>query len=167
MEAQPRKSEFQINCLTIRKYFTSKYYTKYDEEYPPDKIAIELSLLKRLLSKYSPYTLLEAMDLFINTFPMDKTRILYFCSLKVLTSRFGNLIKLNDVMKYKRFLPFYGEDIEQVKSLIQEFSNYANALSLSYEEINRKNEILRMLEEIDAKRAGREDVVLSQELEIL
>jgi hypothetical protein len=112
-------------------------------------------LLKRLLSKYSPYTILEAIDLFIKNTTKDKTAITYFSTSKVFNSKFRNLIKIDEIVKYKRYLPFYDEDAVIVGELLQEFSSYANANSLSQEELNRKDEIIKLLERIDIKRAER------------
>ena len=145
----------------LRDYFAGKYYSKFYRDYPEDKFHIELILFKRLLSQYSYYLILEAIDLFFQQVPIDKADISYFAATKTFTNRFRNLIKLESIIEYRRFLPFYGEDKELVGSLIQEYVNYLIAISLSSEEVSRKAEILLQLGEINAKRIGREKSLLN------
>jgi hypothetical protein len=151
MVAQPKKYE-ELNCLSIWKYFASKFYLKYNSFYPNDRFSIELVYLKRALTKYSPYLLLEAIDIFIEKMPSQKCSILYLLSPKFFTRKFHDLIVLNDIAKYKRFLPFYGDDKNTVDDLIQEYTCYVCAYSLSTAELSRKKEILKLLEVLDAER---------------
>jgi hypothetical protein len=151
MVAQRKKHE-ELNCLSIWKYFASKFYLKYNSFYPNDRFSIELVYLKRALTKYSPYLLLEAIDVSIEKMPSQKCSILYLLSSKFFTRKFHDLIILNDIVKYKRFLPFYGNDQNTVDDLIQEYTCYACAYSLSAAELSRKKEILKLLEVLDAER---------------
>jgi hypothetical protein len=155
MEQLQQKVKCEINCRTLRNYFTSGYYLKFWEYYPDDKIGQESLLLKRLLSKYSPYTILEAIDIFLRNTTKDKAVITYFSTSKVFNSKFRNLIKIDDIVKYKRYFTFYEEDTTVVGELLQEYSSYVNANSLSQEELDRKDEIIKLLERIDIKRAER------------
>ena len=82
-------------------------------------------------------------------------------------NKFHDLIIINSIVKYKRFLPFYKENQNQADDLIQEYICYANALSLSSIELNRKEEILKMLEEIDAERIRTACTVIDEESEVL
>jgi len=149
-----------MNCIDLRKYFVSKYYQKYCNDYPDDRLTVELVLLKRLLKKYSFYTILDAIDQFIKVSNLDTARIFYFS--KIFQSRFRNLIKIDEIVIYKRFLPFYEDDKEEVGQLLQEYNSYANALSLSHSEILRKKEILIILEEINAKRLRRKNYFITE-----
>jgi hypothetical protein len=162
MATRQKKIIIEMNCLSIRKYFASKYYSKFDKDYPDDKLMLELVLLKKLLKSYSPYTILEAIDLFMKYATIDVAKIIYFSSSRVFGSKFKNLVKINDIIKYKRFLPFYEEDKEEASKLLHEYSSYASAISLSQEDLARKEEILRILEEIDAKRFRRESNIVTQ-----
>jgi hypothetical protein len=165
MVVQQKKS-VDLSCSSLRKYFVSKYYSKFKVDYPNDKLAIELVLLKRSLNKYSPYLLLEAIDIFIKSTTVQKCSILYFLSNDFFISKFHELIIINNIIKYKRFLPFY-HNPDAVDSLIQEYTSYVNALSLSQEELNRKEEILRLLGEIDAERIRATNIISNEEPEAI
>jgi len=156
-----------MNCLALRKYYSGKYYYRFGREYPETKITVELVLLKRLLKKYTDFTILEAIDRFLNHITGDKASILYFGSQKVFESKFKDIIRLDAIIKYKRLLPFYNEYVDEVGKLIQEFASYANALSLSNEDISRRIEIVNRLEEIDAERIRRKSIELNQGTEVI
>ena len=145
----------------LREYFAGKYYSKFYREYPEDKFHSELGMFKRLLSQYSYYLILEAIDLFFQHESIDKATVSYFTATKTFINRFRNLIKLEPIIEYRRFLPFYGEDKELVGSLIQEYICYLIAISLSKEEVNRKAEILHQLGEINAKRIRESSFILN------
>ena len=145
-----------------REYFKSKYCEKYGQEYSDDRLFIELALFKRLLKRHSFYIIIEAIELFLKKTSIDKSTIAYFTSYKSFESMFRDLIKIEAVIKYKRFLPFYGDDKEMAGTLLQEYSSYATAWSLGQEEINRKAEILVLLEEIHAKSVGGEGALINQ-----
>jgi hypothetical protein len=165
MVVQQRKHE-EINCVSIRKYFASRFYIKFNSFYPNDKLAIELVFLKRALQKYSPYLLLDAVDIFIEKIPPKKCSILYLLSQKYFISKFHDLIVINDIAKYKRFLPFYGKDRETVDDLIQEYTCYVCAYSISAIELSRKDEILKLLEVIDAERVRVQSLIIDERSEM-
>jgi hypothetical protein len=150
-----------INCSTLRKYFVSMYSEKFYADYKTSRITVEMILLKRLLNEYSPYLILEAMDEFISKTPVSKISILYFASKKVFPERFKNLIRLKAVIDYQRLLPLYSEqDQATIRRLIQDYKNYAAAISLSQEDIDRKKEIIDILGSLKYAEGDRSSVTI-------
>ena len=156
-----------MNSLGLRKYFVSKYQSKFHSLYASKKFPVEIKLFKLLLDKYSEFLILEAIDQFLENMPMSKASILYFASSKVFSNRFKSLINLSTVIKYQRLIPLYSrEDRAKIKRLIHEYKDYTSALSLNPEDIDRKKEIISMLESLkyeedslNAERSGAESSI--------
>ena len=149
-----------MNSLDLRKYFVSKYQSKFSYAYSNDKFPIEIKLLKNLLDKYSEFLILEAIDQFIDVIPGSKASILYFAKQKVFSSKFKPLINLRDIIKYKRLVPLYDkEDQIKIRRLVHEYKDYIDALSLNQEDVERKKEIVTELEKL---KYGEDSVVLSE-----
>ena len=136
-----------MNSLGLRRYFASRYQSKFHFSYDSKKFPVEVRLLKSLLDKYSEFLILEAIDQFIKEMPVDKANILYFASNKVFHNKFKQLIDLSAVIKYQRLIPLYKkEDQSKIRRLIFEYKDYLAALSLNPEDICRKKEITNELE---------------------
>jgi hypothetical protein len=136
-----------MNSFQIREYFISRYQNKFCRQYIPNiDRQKEIYLINNFKRTHSDYLILEAIDQFINLIPQDKAHIAYFLSLNFFNSKFEFLIRLNDVIKYRRLLPFYPqEDQNKIKRLIQEYEDYSNGFSLSLEDVTRKKEIVSEL----------------------
>ena len=156
-----------MNSIGLRKYFISRYQSTFYSQHNNDKFAIEISFLKKLLDKYSEFLILEAIDQFIGSMPQSKANILYFASPKVFPNKFKHLITLKDVIKYQRLLPLYcKEDQSKIRRLINEYSNYIEVISLNPEDIERKKEIVSLLQNLtpeeellNAERTGTESAL--------
>ena len=134
----------------IRKYWVYKYSETFDESYKTRNYAQEFILLKRLLDKYGEWVILEAIDeLFRNHLSRDFATINFFASKKVFSRKFEHIIKLSDIIKYRRFLLTYPQFLqEKVKRLIQEYGDYSVWEIISDKEKVRKVEIVKELEEL-------------------
>ncbi len=120
-----------MNSFDIRNYWLSKYEDKFNKSYASEKPLIELGMLKRLLNKYSPYLLLEAIDMFLSDIKEEKASIILFASNKFFNSYFEELIKEKDIVKYQRMISWYSKDNQTlIRSLIQEYKNFVYAISL-------------------------------------
>jgi len=131
----------------LRNYYASKYLSKFHHPYESEYQRQEIFMLCNLLKHYSEYTILEAIDRFIGKTLRSKANIAYFASSKVFPSMFQDLIREDKVTKYIRFLPFYSEDDrKKMRRLLQEYSDYSQSYSLSQEDLDRKNQIIKELE---------------------
>jgi hypothetical protein len=88
--------------------------------------------------------------------PESKASINYFSTSAVFDSMFLSLIKMQDILPFKRNydMKVYQEDVIEVKWLLDEYTDYALAMFPTSEDKERKKEILERLGEIDAKRLG-------------
>ena len=131
----------------LRSYFASKYRQKFNKQYRSRQKWPELSLLSKLLTNYSHYVILEAIDRFISEIDEKRAHICYFASDKVFRDKFSDLIRKKQLVKYQRLLPFYSEEDQKViKKLLWEYDTYLSAISLNPEDLKRKEEIIRVLE---------------------
>jgi hypothetical protein len=136
-----------MNCSDLRKYWCSKYSNRFGVLYKSDKISIELVWLKRLNEKYGSYTVLNAIDKFIDNSNIKISTILYFANPKYFESKFKLQNGLYNISKYIRFLPFFTENVPRIKSLIEEYRICSHEMSTDYDLI-RKQEILKELENL-------------------
>lgn len=150
--------------VELFKYFYSKYQSVFKTKYTSCNPGKEIYLLGSLLRKYSEYTILEAIDMFLGMIQQDKATISYFASNNVFSNKFSELIKLDKVSKYRRLSRAYHQDPQlEVNKLLQEYYGYINAISLSNEDVERKQRILMLLEEIDiAERFGVTNLISSK-----
>lgn len=146
---QPEK----VTSLTLRKYFGSLYFNRFGKSYKSNNFVLDLTMLKRLLNKYSQYLIMEAMDLFVRSTPEIRCTLNIFCYQKTFEKRFADLLKINSIVKYKRMLPVYGNLNLQVKmqKLLKEYEDIALASSISTKEAIRLEEILKIMEYIHEK----------------
>ena len=113
------------------------------ENCPKNNFQKDLFLFKRLLTKYSPYSILEGIDNYLSK--GDSKGISYFYTW--FPTSF--IAKQNKINKYVRFLPFFPPSIQsRVSSLIIEYGDYLFAEILSDDEIKRKLKIEKELEEL-------------------
>jgi len=105
--------------------------------------------LKRLLTTYNKYLLLEAIDIFFKNIKKEKASLLLFSSNKFFPEYFKNLIKEKDTIQYQRMLPWYSEENQtKIRKLLQLYGNYLYALSLCQEEIDEMQSIRENLKDI-------------------
>lgn len=142
-----------MNPYSLRVYWTSKYEDNFEESYPNDRLYIELAQFKRLLKNFNQYIILEAIDQFFSYVDKDKASISLFSSNNYFTSRFSDLIKEKDIIKYKRLLPWYSTDNQTIiKSLVQRYNNYIYALSINKEDLEDMEYIVNRLESIEMEK---------------
>ena len=138
-----------MNAYDLHKYWIAKYEDTFNEQYQSDKIKIEPFLLKRLLTTYNKYLLLEAIDIFFKNIKKEKASLLLFSSNKFFPEYFKNLIKEKDTIQYQRMLPWYSEENQtKIRKLLQLYGNYLYALSLCQEEIDEMQSIRENLKDI-------------------
>lgn len=143
-----------MDAKFLRLYFSKKYQERFNINYISKSSTLDIVLFKALLAKYNEYIILEAIDNFLTVFPKDKASINYFATSKVFESLFKSLILLGPIIKYRRHLKEYSQDIyPKVKSLLDEFTDYSLAMYPSSEEINRKSEIINELEVLSGKKS--------------
>ena len=143
------------NAFSIREYWISKYEGTFKIEYISDKRNIELALFKALINRYNYYLVLEATDRFFATIKKEKATILLFASKKFFESSFGDLTKEIEVVEYYRLLPWYSEENQAtIKDLTQAYRNYSHALSLSQEDIDNMNIIVKRLKDIPIEKGA-------------
>ena len=132
---------------SLRSYFASKYKQKFGKQYHSKNKWSELTLLTKLLDKYSYYLILEAIDRFISEIDLNRASVCYFASDKVFKNKFFDLIRRKEVVKYRRLLPLYSlENQKTIKKLLWEYDTYLGAISLSKEDLDKKKEIISILE---------------------
>ena len=134
-----------MNSKDIRSYWVRKYEEVLGKPYGDSEFIIDLTLFKRLLKSYNEYVVLEAIDRFLENNNVRCKNVRYFSSKNFFEDRFYDIINEQEVIKYKRL---YKNNL-QVKELIEEYENYMNAISLSSEEKERKNEILEKLKNLE------------------
>ena len=131
---------FKITSKDLYYYF---YQRAEKENCPKNNFQKDLFLIKRLLTKYFPYSILEGIDNYLSK--GDSKGISYFYTWFP-TSFIAKQDKIN---KYIRFLPFYSLSIQsRVSSLIMEYRDYLFAEIVADDEIRRKLEIEKELEEL-------------------
>ena len=141
----------KITSPYILRYFANKYKAKFNKNYISTPLIKDLAIIKRLSTKYTPYLVLEAIDLFFESTPIDKASVGYFSACKLFEEGYPMLSIIEPILKYKHLFNYYSPELQpKVQGLIFEFFDYATALSLEDTEIQRKKEIIKELEEIDA-----------------
>jgi hypothetical protein len=140
-----------MNSVGLRKYWDYKYQSVFGEYYAPSNRNLELILFKRLLEQHNEFVILEAIDIFLKRDARNVASVRYFACKKVFDSKFKDLIKCSDVIKYRRFLNTYPKELQdKVRPLITEYQDYCNWETISDDEKIRKSEIVKILmREID------------------
>ncbi len=134
-----------MNSKDIRKYWSYKYSELFNRSYSNATYVLDLTLLKRLITKYGEYVVLEAIDRFLENEKIQYKNIKYFSNSKFFEDRFHDIINEKEIIKYKRLY----KNNPPAQELIQEYSYYINAISLSDSEKLRKIEILEALKGMD------------------
>jgi len=134
-----------MNSKDMRKYWVNKYEEVTGQTYPDSEFIVDLVLLKRLITKYNEYVVLEAIDRFLENNKVKHKTIKYLCSKNFFNERFYDIINEQEVIKYKRLY----RSNPQVKELINEYQNYIDSISLSDSEKERKKEILETLRDLE------------------
>ncbi len=134
---------------SLRQYFIYKYNNKYGDSYDDCKKGLDLKLLKNLTAIYSYDVIYLAINYFFQKIPKQNASILLFSSRRFFDSEFERLIKNKDSAYYIRNINVFPEERrKKITTLLDEYTDYTSALVLSDEEITRKKEILKELEEI-------------------
>ena len=93
------------------------------------------------------------MDLFVKEHDKGTCNISYFATKKVFEDNVKDLLRIKELIKYKRRIPQYSPDkVPLANRLLHEYLQYLNAISLTEEDIERKKEILKTLEEYGSER---------------
>ena len=130
---------FKITSKDLYYYF----YQRAEENPPKSDFQKDLFLIKRLLTRYSPYSILEGIDNYLSK--GDSKGIGYF----YIWFPTSFIAKQNKINKYIRFLPFFPPSIQsRVSSLTMEYRDYLFAEIVADDEIRRKLEIEKELEEL-------------------
>lgn len=144
-----------MTTQSLRSYFASKYEQRFGKQYRSKYKWQELSVLTKLLNKYSQYLILEAIDRFISEIDRERASVCYFASDKVFSNKFSDLIKNKEIVEYKRLMPLYSqEDQKIIKKLLWEYDTYLGAISLNQEDLIRKREIINALEKLKYANIG-------------
>lgn len=135
-----------MNALDLKKYWSNKYLETFGETYKAKNYSQEMVLLKRLLDRHNKYVILSAIDIFFQSKDKKVSSINFFATKKVFEGKFEDIIKLSDIIIYKRFLPYLPENIkEKVSALIQEYQDYSCCETISETEKVRKAKIAEEL----------------------
>lgn len=145
-----------MNAPVMRDYWSSKYFDRFNKKYKSEKRILELTLLKNLIKRYDEYVVIEAIDRFLTTSPESISTICFFATKKVFDGKFADIIKSRSVLKFKRHLRFYEDDIkDKASELVEEYTDYFDGLMMHNTDIERQTEIIKELEEIEEKHAER------------
>ncbi len=142
-----------MNAIDLRRYWIYKFESTFSEPYKTKNYALDIILLKKLLDKYGEFVVLEATDEFFNnTLKRQIASINFFASDKVFRDKFDYIIKLRDIIKYKRFLPSFPSLVkEKANKLTREYQDYCNWDIISDKEKVRKSEIEKELKEMTSE----------------
>lgn len=137
-----------MNCIDVRKYWCRKYEEKFGRVYKSDKVPVELSFLKKAITNFNDYLVLEAIDRFFEKTNLESPSLLTFSNPKYFVSNVNNLLSIRNVLKYKRHVNEYPKEIQQkVKSLLKDYQFFSHELASDLHYIRRK-EIETELQEI-------------------
>jgi len=128
-----------MNCIDVRKYWCRKYEEKFGVPYASNKIPVELSFFKKIITEYNEYVLLEAIDELFNNVEQKNANILYFANPNKFHFNTGFLISIRRILKYSRNLHLFPDELKQkVKDLIKEYKFCSHELSSDYDFIRRQ-----------------------------
>jgi ribosomal protein S17E len=145
-----------MNAPVMRSYWSSKYFDRFNKKYKSEKRILELTLLKNLIKRHDEYIVIEAIDTFLTTSPESISSICFFATKKVFDNKFSDIIKSGKILKYKRHLRFYENDIkDRAAELVEEYIDYFDGLMMHNSDIERQIDIIKELEEIEALHAER------------
>lgn len=148
-----------MNAPEMRHYWSAKYFDRFNKKYKSEKRILELTLLKNLTKRYDEYVVIEAIDRFLQTSPESISSICFFATKKVFDGKFVDIIKSRSILKFKRHLRFYEDDIrDKAEKLVEEYIDYFDGLMMHNSDIERQFAIIKELEEIEnihAERVGR------------
>ena len=131
---------FKITSKDLYYYFCQRTE---EENCPKNNFQKDLFLIKRLLTKYSPYSILEGVDKYLGK---DNPKGIGHFYIWFPSSFIAKQDKIN---KYIRFFPFFSLSIQsQISSLIMEYRDYLFAEIVADDEIRRKLKIEKELEEL-------------------
>ena len=139
-----------MNARQLRDHWVHAYESKFKTPYKADNIPKELKLLKNLKDKYIDYFVLFTIDEFIKKMPQDKSSISYYASTSTFLGMFQPLIKLIKILKYYYIILDFPEHVRlKVNELCDEYIIYTKALITYDFEKERKQEILKELQELE------------------
>lgn len=137
------------SALELKRYWDSQYEDRFEKHYKSESFSKDMFLLKRLVNEYDKYLLLESVDMFFKDLRPSFATISFYASKKVFTNKFSELIKCQPIIKYRRMFPYYDHSIQSnIKSLVQEYSDYCSWERISDDEKLRRVKIIEELEEI-------------------
>ena len=139
-----------MNGKQLRHYWCYKYESAFNSPYTSSKFPLEIRLLSRLLQRYNEYVVLEAIDEFLLEKNKKISSISFFGTSRIFDSKFEHIIYLTPIMKYKRLLLSFPQQIRpSIKALIDEYTDYIGASMLSDSEKLRKIKIIDELNELE------------------
>jgi hypothetical protein len=142
-----------MDAKFIREYFVFRFESRFHQKYLTRSTNADLAMLNRIKTKYGEDVTLEAIDNFLSVIPFSKASINFFSTGSVFESLFETLIKLSPIIRYRRLLSKYSPELhDEMKSLIDEYTDYTLAMYPSTEELERKVVILKEIETLDAER---------------
>ena len=136
-----------MNSKDIRNYWINKYNIETGKEYKSDNFLMELSLIKKLITKYKEYIVLEAIDIFLENSLSDIKLIKYFTSQKFFKDNFYYLIYNETFVRCKRL--YYNDS--RFRPYLDEYKHYLNCLCISDSEKVRRKELISILTDLENK----------------